>query len=158
DQGIRATVVGASQYTVQVSGSTIFVTPASTLPLRSVPAVTPDLPLESEELSPAAIAAAIQASLRKLDLGEGNQPGALCYRWQGSATFQRLDDFCAGVVRGLKAILDRRHPLVLVGDGDVGGLVGIHAYEEAKLANPVVSIDGINLKEFDFIDIGAMLP
>ena len=33
-----------------------------------------------------------------------------------------------------------------------------HAHDEAKLANPVVSIDGINLKEFDFIDIGAMLP
>jgi ethanolamine utilization protein EutA len=26
-----------------------------------------------------------------------------------------------------------------------------------KLANPVVSIDGLELKEFDYIDIGAML-
>lgn len=158
DQGIRATVVGASQYTVQVSGSTIFVTPASTLPLRSVPAITPDLPLEPEELSQADIAEAIRASLRKLDLGSGEQAVALCYRWDGSATFQRLDDFCAGVALGLKAILDQGHPLVLVGDSDVGGLVGIHAHEETKLANPVVSIDGINLKEFDFIDIGAILP
>ncbi|HZQ62829.1 MAG TPA: ethanolamine ammonia-lyase reactivating factor EutA, partial [Casimicrobiaceae bacterium] len=37
DEGIRATVVGASQYTVQVSGSTIFVIPQDTLPLRNVP-------------------------------------------------------------------------------------------------------------------------
>lgn len=158
DQGIRATVVGASQYTVQVSGSTIFVTPASTLPLRSVPAITPDLPLEPDELSQAGIAAAIKASLRKLDLHEGHQPVALCYRWQGSATFQRLDDFCAGVAKGLDAILGRGHPMVLVGDSDVGGLVGIHAHEEAKMTCPVVSIDGVNLKEFDFVDIGAMLP
>ena len=158
DQGIRATVVGASQYTVQVSGSTIFVTPASTLPLRSVPAITPDLPLEGDDLKPADIAAAIQASLRKLDLAEGRQAVAMCYRWQGSATWQRLDDFCAGVRTGLAAILDRGHPLVLVGDSDVGGLVGIHAHEEARLACPIVSIDGVNLKEFDFIDIGAMLP
>jgi ethanolamine utilization protein EutA len=35
--------------------------------------------------------------------------------------------------------------------------VGIHALEEAKLPNPIVSIDGIVLKEFDFIDIGALL-
>lgn len=158
DQGIRATVVGASQYTVQVSGSTIFVTPASTLPLRSVPAITPDLPLEGETLSQADIATAIQASLRKLDLHEGHQAVALCYRWEGSATWQRLDDFCAGVTKGLAAILDKGHPLVLVGDSDVGGLVGIHAHEETGLRSPIVSIDGVNLKEFDFIDIGAMLP
>jgi ethanolamine utilization protein EutA len=158
DQGIRATVVGASQYTVQVSGSTIYVTPVSTLPLRSVPAITPELPLEPETLVPADIAAAIRTSLRRLDLHEGEQPVALCYRWQGSATWQRLDDFCSGIADGLKAVLDRGHPLVLVGDGDIGGLVGIHAHEETKLKSPVVSIDGINLKEFDFIDIGAILP
>ena len=53
--------------------------------------------------------------------------------------------------------LAKGHPLILVGDGDIGGLVGIHALEEAKLPNPIVSIDGIVLKEFDFIDIGALL-
>src|SRR4029077_20020095 len=36
-EGIRATVIGASQYTTQVSGSTIFVSPMSALPLRNVP-------------------------------------------------------------------------------------------------------------------------
>jgi len=45
----------------------------------------------------------------------------------------------------------------LAGDGDVGGLIGIHLREETKLANPIVSIDGLELKEFDYIDIGAML-
>ena len=82
---------------------------------------------------------------------------ALCYRWGGSATFRRLDDFCRGVAEGLFAQLAKGHPLILVGDGDIGGLVGIHALEEAKLPNPIVSIDGIVLKEFDFIDIGALL-
>ena len=48
-------------------------------------------------------------------------------------------------------------PLILVGDGDIGGLIGIHCFEETRLANPVISIDGIVLKEFDFIDIGALL-
>ena len=54
-------------------------------------------------------------------------------------------------------ILSRGLPLVLVGDGDVGGLVGIHCHEEVKLPNPVISIDGVTLKDFDFIDIGAFL-
>ena len=57
----------------------------------------------------------------------------------------------------MSAILERGLPLILVGDGDIGGLVGIHFHEVLKLANAIVSIDGIILKEFDFIDIGAML-
>jgi ethanolamine utilization protein EutA len=44
-----------------------------------------------------------------------------------------------------------------VGDGDIGGLVGIHLHSEVKLPQPVISIDGIVLQEFDFIDIGALL-
>jgi len=71
--------------------------------------------------------------------------------------FRRLDDFCKGVAMGLDAVLAKGHPLVLVSDGDIGGLIGIHAYQEAKLGVPIVSIDGITLKAFDFIDIGALI-
>ncbi|HEX2726808.1 MAG TPA: ethanolamine ammonia-lyase reactivating factor EutA [Beijerinckiaceae bacterium] len=156
-EGIRATVVGASQYTIQVSGSTIFVTPLDVLPLRNLPVITPDLALDDEVLNPGALAAAVHGALRRLDLHGGKQAVALCYRWRGSATFARLDAFCRGVADGLASILSRGFPLVLVGDGDIGGLVGIHCREEAQLGCPVVSIDGIVLKEFDFVDIGAML-
>jgi len=157
DQGIRATVVGASQYTIQVSGSTIFVAPQGVLPLRNLPVVTPELPLDDETLDVRKIAAAVQTALRRLDLHEGEQAVALCYRWRKSATFARLDGFCRGVAAGLAKVLERGLPLVLVGDGDVGGLIGIHCLEEMRLRNPIVSIDGIVLKEFDFIDIGALL-
>lgn len=157
EQSIRATVVGASQYTVQVSGSTIFVAPMETLPLRNMPVVVPDLPLEAEDLDQNAIADAVRQALRRLDLHEGEQPVALCYRWNGSAMFRRLDDFCKGVHAGLSRQMENGHPMVLVGDGDIGGLIGIHVREEAKFSNPIVSIDGIELKEFDFIDIGALL-
>ena len=51
---------------------------------------------------------------------------------------------------GLADVLARGHPLVLAGDGDVGGLIGIHLREEMRLANAIVSIDGLELKEFDY--------
>jgi len=47
---------------------------------------------------------------------------------------------------------------VLAGDGDVGGLIGIHLREEMDIENAIVSVDGLELKEFDYIDIGSMLP
>jgi ethanolamine utilization protein EutA len=157
-EGIRATVIGASQYTIQVSGSTIFVSPADILPQRNVPVIAPELPLEEEEVDPKVLAQAIEGALKRLDLVDSDNPVALCFRWQGSATFQRLNNFCKGAIEGFKPLIARGLPLVLVSEGDVGGLLGIHCKEELKVATPIISIDGIELKEFDFIDIGAMLP
>jgi ethanolamine utilization protein EutA len=155
-EAIRATVVGASQYTIQLSGSTIFVSPLEALPLRNLPVIAPAFTFE-ETIDPMAVARAVDTMLRRLDLGAGESPVALFVPWRGSATYQRLDAFCRGVIAGMRPVLARGHPLVLAGDGDIGGLLGIHLREEMKLQNPIVSVDGLELKEFDYIDIGAML-
>src|SRR6185437_11465166 len=60
-EGIRATVVGASQYTIQLSGSTIYVAPLSAVPLRNVPVIAPLLPLDAETIDPAVVARETQA-------------------------------------------------------------------------------------------------
>ncbi len=157
DEGIRATAIGASQYTTQLSGSTIYVSPLSILPLRNVPVIAPELGLEREAIDPGAVSAAIRAALLRLDLADGAVPVALFAPWRGAATFARLDAFCRGVFHGMGAVLAQGHPLVLAGDGDTGGLIGVHFHEELGLAHSVVSIDNLELREFDYIDIGAML-
>jgi ethanolamine utilization protein EutA len=154
---IRATVIGAAQYTVQVSGSTIYVSPLTALPLRNLPVATPDWPLDGDVLDAARIAASVRAALRRLDLATGEAALALFVPWRGAASFDRIDAFCRGVADALASALANGHPLILAGDGDVGGLIGIHCREELRLACPIVSIDGIELKEFDYIDIGAMI-
>jgi ethanolamine utilization protein EutA len=157
NEGIRATVIGASQYTTQVSGSTIYVSPLDVLPLRNMPVIAPAMPLDGEEIDTDAVAQAIAAVLRRMELDEPGTPVAIFVPWRGSATFARIDAFCRGVAGAMAGKLAAGQPLVLAGDGDVGGLLGIHFREDLKLANPVVSIDGLELKDFDFIDIGAIL-
>jgi ethanolamine utilization protein EutA len=157
DRGIRATVIGASQYTMQVSGSTIYVSPLNILPLRNVPVIAPDMGLDREAVDAGSIAAAIRTALFAFDLAEGDVPVALFAPWRGPAAFSRLDAFCRGVRDGMEPLLAKGHPLVLVGDGDHGGLIGVHFHEELGLIHPVVSIDSLELREFDYIDIGAML-
>ena len=49
-------------------------------------------------------------------------------------------------------------PSVGLADGDIGGIIGLHFQEELKIQNPVISIDGIALNDFDFIDIGTLIP
>jgi ethanolamine utilization protein EutA len=154
---IRATVIGASQYTIQVSGNTIFIAPEDAVPVRNVPVVAPDFALEVDELNKDAVKDATLNALRRLDLLNARQPVAIAFHWQGSATFFRLQSFSEGLVQGLKEILDKGHPLVLVNDGDIGGIVGLHFQEELQIQNPIISIDGIALNDFDYIDIGTLI-
>ena len=154
---IRATVIGASQYTIQVSGSTIFISPPDAVPVRNVPVVRIDFEWD-DDIDPAKVIGAIDNALRRLDLQDGRQPVALAFHWEGSATFARLQGFCGAVVEGLKPVLDKGHPLLLVNDGDIGGILGLHFKEEMKLDAPIISVDGIALQEFDYIDVGALIP
>jgi ethanolamine utilization protein EutA len=155
---IRATVIGASQYTIQVSGNTIFITPPDAVPVRNVPVVAPEFNLDVDELSKDAVKNATLSALRRLDLLNARQPVAIAFHWRGSATFFRLQAFSHGLVEALQDILAKGHPLTLVNDGDIGGIVGLHFQEELQLQNPIISIDGIALSDFDYIDIGALIP
>jgi ethanolamine utilization protein EutA len=154
---IRATVIGASQYTVQVSGNTVFISPEDAVPVRNIAVVAPEFPLNKDDFTNEAVHNALLNALRRLDLLHGRQPVAVAFHWDGSATFFRLQAFCGGVVEGLKDIFAKGHPLVLVNDGDIGGIVGLHFQEELQLQNPIISIDGIALSDFDYIDIGALI-
>lgn len=155
-QRIRATVVGASQYSVQVSGSTIFLDPEGALPLRNLAVIAPRLEL-CDKVDAGAVADAVREALGRMDLDDGTTPVAVAVPWQGSAFYDRLRALGAGIVAGLAPVLGAGHPLVLVVDGDVGGLLGMQIRSEEAVAGPIVSIDGIALNEFDFIDIGAVI-
>jgi ethanolamine utilization protein EutA len=155
---IRATVIGASQYTIQVSGNTIFISPQEAVPVRNIPVVAPAFNFDGEDLDQNGVVVAVQNALRRLDLLTGRQPVALSFQWRGSATFARLKSFCSGVAEGLQEILAKGHPLTLVNDGDIGGIVGLHFQEELAVENSIISIDGIALNDFDYIDIGALIP
>src|SRR5690606_40057276 len=109
------------------------------------------------QLDAEGIAQAIAAALRRLDLHEGDRPVVLCYRWQESAMYGRMDAFCRGVSEGLSRHLAKGQPLILVGEGDIGGLIGMHLKQVLGIKNTISSIDGFALEEFDFMDIGDVL-
>jgi len=155
--GIRATVVGASQYTAQVSGSTIFLSDPAVLPLRNVPVVRPDLPL-GDEVDPDAVSSAIASALRTFELEEERGPIALALRWTGTASFARLNALARGVAAATRRQCEEGSALVLVCDDDVGRLIGKHLSEELESPLRVVSIDCVELNAFDFIDIGEIVP
>jgi ethanolamine utilization protein EutA len=156
-ESIRATVVGASQYTIQLSGTTIMVSDESLLPLRNIPVIKPTFDLNQLEIDQNDIVNDMANALQRLDQTDAEQPVAICFDWLGSASYQRIHDFLLGITSGLSAHLNKNHPLVMVCEGDIGKVFGIHAEEELKLTVPIISIDGITLEEFDYIDIGGLM-
>ncbi len=156
-QRIRATVIGASQYTVQVSGSTIFVSNDHILPLRNLQVLTPRI--ESGELSMESVAEMIHESFRKNDLSPGEKPVALAFHWDREPAQELISALVGGITSALGSIVERRIPMVLVFDADIGRLVGRNMLrEETGLKDILVSIDGIDLQDFDYIDIGEQMP
>ncbi len=155
--GIRATVLGAGQYTVQVSGNTIYIDPADTVPIRGAPVLAPDLGLAEGPVDRSAVATRVASCIDRFGLTVGEEPVALRVQWQGSATYQRLHDLCAGILDGLSAALSPGRPIVVVSDADVAGLIGLHLRKVLDISNPIVSVDCVALEDFDYIDIGSFL-
>lgn len=151
--GIRATVLGASQYTVQLSGSTIWVSKPDSLPVRNVPVCAP--PFDMGKLDARAIADALARALERFDLLGTAQPVAIAYQWDGLATYGRIDEFCQGIVLGMsRRPRDADSVLVLVSEDDIGRLIGSHLAAERAAGRAVISVDCVQTDAFAFVDIG----
>ena len=153
---IRATVIGASQFTVQVSGNTISISQPAILPIRNLQVLYPQLP-DREEIEPEELSSAIQKSFERFDLEEGDIPVALGIGWSGMPRYPLLRNLAQGITDGIPKSLKAGLPLVMVFSNDCGKLVGDIMREEMGITSEVVSIDNIYLKEFDYIDIGEII-
>lgn len=155
-QGIRATVIGASQFSVQVSGNTILVSDPDTLPLRNVPVIHLHLHLKGD-FTAEEVSAEIARSLARFDMVEGDGTVALAFAWQGEPLHARLHRLAAGICAGMPKTLDAGRPLILMMDGDVGRTLGQILRRELDVKGDVISVDGLQLKDFDYVDIGEVI-
>ena len=153
---IRATVMGAAQHTVQVSGNTIHRTDENLLPQKNLQVLRPEVDLSGEIVS-ATIAEAIQKHFRVFDLVEGLAEVALVFRWGGPPTAVRIAGFCRGLIDGLPETLKNGRPIYLVFDHDLAGLVGTILRDDFAIDNALLCLDGVTLSDFDFIDLGKTL-
>jgi len=153
---IRATVIGASQFTVQVSGNTIAISRPDLLPLHNLQVLYPRL-LDRQEIRPDELSAAIARGFQRFDLTEGEQAVAIAINWSGEPRYAALRNLAAGIVQALPRTIAAGLPIVVVFANDFGKLIGGIMREELAADTDVISIDGIELQEFDYIDIGAML-
>jgi ethanolamine utilization protein EutA len=154
-EGIRATVLGASQFSVQLSGSTIHISDASTLPLRNLPVVYARL--QPGQPQQPAVADAVRQGFRRLDLEDGQQPVALALPWRGEPSYQSLRALACGIADAMPRSLAAGLPLVVALAADVGWSLGGILSEELSVKADLVTIDGLDLVELDYVDIGEVI-
>ena len=154
-QGIRATVIGASQFTVQVSGRTIHISDPRALPVHNVPVLSPSLPM-GVRFSVRAVSQEVGAVLSRAHLSPG-QPVALAIRWRGDPHYSRLRNLAEGIVLALAKQTAAGSALILIVDGDIGKTLGRIIEHELHFPREIVSIDGVQLRAFDYVDIGEVI-
>lgn len=154
-EGIRATAVGASQFTVQLSGNTILVSNEIQLPMHNIPVVCPKLP---EFPTASDVSEGIEIALQRLDIDTISQPICIYLPWHGEGEYSALMALATGVAQAVEnKFHSKSQPLVLALETDMGAAIGRLLREEAGLEVPLVSIDGVELRELDFIDLGKPL-
>ena len=153
---IRATALGASEYSVQLSGNTSYISaPGALLPRRNLQVLLPPFACD-ETIDPDELAAAIRGHMTAFDIADSDQEIALALRWTGMPSYQRLAAFAEGIKRGLADRIAKRRPLYIMLDGDVAQTLGHILREELHVESDMLVIDGVVLWDFDYIDLGRI--
>jgi ethanolamine utilization protein EutA len=154
-QRIRATVIGASQFTVQVSGKTVYLPDPYVLPVHNVPVLRVDVDA-AHEIDVERLAAAVRTGIEEIDLGRNGRV-AIAFGWRGDPEHSRLKAAGSAIVAALAPLQDDIKLLLLMIDGDIGKTFGRLLHRELNWRGKVVSIDGMELQELDFVDVGELI-
>jgi ethanolamine utilization protein EutA len=146
-EGIRATVIGAGEYTIQVSGNTSYLSNTAALPMFGLKVIQvardyTDLPR------------AIDRALEKFDLTEIGPGLAIALSIPQQPNYATLRRIAGDMKTVAEASSDESSPLLLVLDLDVAKSLGGILKEELGLSRDLIAIDGIDVGDLDYIDIG----
>ncbi|MPZ14792.1 MAG: recombinase [Chloroflexi bacterium] len=147
-EGIRATVIGAGEYTMQASGNTSYISSTSALPAFGLQVVRPMIE------DGVAVDRAVRNALAKFDLEEMIPGLALAISLNGQQNYQTLRRVADGIASASKGLDGHDDPLFLVLNIDVAKSLGGILREELAVGREIVAVDGIDVGDLEYVDIG----
>jgi ethanolamine utilization protein EutA len=153
---IRATALGASEYSVQLSGNTSYISnPGLLLPRRNLQVLQPPF-VFGDIVDADALALAIKSHRKAFEAEDAAAEIALAFHWQGAPAYERIQAFAKGIAAGLADKVEAKEPIYVMLDGDVAQTLGAILREDCKVMSEILCIDGVMLMDFDYIDLGRV--
>ncbi len=149
-EGIRATVIGAGEYTLQASGSTSYISTHDVLPVRGIQVARAFI---NKEQTAEEMEAALATGVGKYDLEKLPSTMALAMSIAGQPDYWYIRRLAESIV---KTVDDEppEAPVFVVVDVDVAKSLGGIIREELHLDRAVIAIDGIEVGDLDYVDVG----
>jgi ethanolamine utilization protein EutA len=151
-EGIRATVIGASQYTVQLSGETIFIPESLELPVRNLRVFVAQCDWQRPVTE--RVEKAVVQVLGQRDPEVRGSAFALAFSTPPFVGYGAAQEMAKGIDAALTGLAAADRPVALVFGQNVGQVIG--GMLSAKWKMPC--IDEVTLSELDFIDVGEVVP
>jgi ethanolamine utilization protein EutA len=153
---IRATALGASEYSVQLSGNTGFISnPGALLPRRNLQVLQPPVAF-GEEIDAEALARAIRVHRTAFEAMAAHSAFALAFHWKGAPAYERIHALAKGIAAGVSDVIAAGKPLYVMLDGDIAQTLGAVLREDCGVGSDILVIDGVMLTDFDYIDLGKL--
>jgi ethanolamine utilization protein EutA len=107
-------------------------------------------------VSPEAIATAIEKHLLTFGLNDSPVDVALALTWTGVPSYRRLRSFAEGITAGLRRRMADGRTVYLMIDSDIALTLGTILSDELSVTNDLLILDGVDLRDFDFVDLGRV--
>jgi ethanolamine utilization protein EutA len=102
------------------------------------------------------VASAIENHLAAFGLLDGPTDIALALHWSGAPNYRRLRGLSEGITKGLRRRVAGGLPIYLMIDADIALTLGTILRNELSVTNDLLILDGIALRDFDFVDLGRV--
>lgn len=150
---IRATVVGASQYSAKTTGNTIYFSDEKLLPVKNVPIYA----IELDHLHKPLTAEVVAEEFRRAETTREREELVAFAIHTLDIGYSGIKKIIAGMRESIPERLTNQHvPLILIFNRNIGKQAGFQLREEGVAPNLIV-LDELELEDMTYIDIGLPL-
>ena len=152
---IRATVIGAGAFSLNVSGSTCFVSDNIKLPLLNIPVLPVNVTYRN--FTREIVLKEIKNSFKNFDFIEGEDLVALYFIRPIMSSGEKIIEFTKAIEEALPNSIVNKKKIILIFEMDGARIIVTTFRRETSIQDNLICLDELTLEAGDWIDIGAPL-